>query len=163
TTVTADPREGHAWGELDGPSARGIARDMAGEFAEMAATRVILDRVAPQADADLVAFYGPPDRPTDAFLRQFTRLQHGLQPRPPSLSRSQTLARRGAPLPGPRSPNLQIDAGGGGRTHTTCVIRPSNVRVCQFRHARGEGGKATGDRGPGQAVTVSVLQVPSGS
>lgn len=75
----------HAGGSIDGATAVALARDLAGELAEMQATWALLDRVAAGAAADFTARYGTIEQPTDAYVGAFTSLEDGLARERPDL------------------------------------------------------------------------------
>ncbi len=75
----------HAGGALDGREALALARDLAGEFAEMQATWALLDRVAGRAADDFAEAYGTSQSPTDAYIRAFSSLEEGLARERPDL------------------------------------------------------------------------------
>ncbi|MCC6740839.1 MAG: hypothetical protein IT452_17480 [Planctomycetia bacterium] len=75
----------HARGAVVGPAALALARDAAGEFAEMQATWAVLDRVAPDAAGDFAAAFGSTRTPTESYLRAFTDLETGLLRERPDL------------------------------------------------------------------------------
>ncbi|MEK7469694.1 MAG: hypothetical protein AAB074_20160 [Planctomycetota bacterium] len=76
---------GHARGVLEGPLAVALARDLAGEFAEMEATWELLDRVAPASEDDFRGRYGTTEQPTEAYLRIFDDLEKDLKRERPEL------------------------------------------------------------------------------
>ncbi|MCE9583722.1 MAG: hypothetical protein K8T20_14660 [Planctomycetes bacterium] len=87
--ITSAPPTGlavHAWGDLDGPAALAVARDLAGEMAEMTATWSVLDSVHAAAREDFVKSYGSTSAPTDAYLRAFTALEDDLTRERPDLA-----------------------------------------------------------------------------
>jgi hypothetical protein len=80
-----EPPPGHGRGVIDGPVAVALARDLAGEFAELEATWDLLDRMKPGADEDFIKRYGPADAPNEAFFRAFTDLENELKRERPEL------------------------------------------------------------------------------
>ncbi|KAF0242284.1 MAG: hypothetical protein FD180_3983 [Planctomycetota bacterium] len=90
TSSAPAPPPGHGRGVIDGPVALALARDLAGELAEMEATWDLLDRVKPGADEDFTRRYGTTGNPAEAYLRAFDELEKELKRERPEL--------RGAPF-----------------------------------------------------------------